>query len=108
MGEEAGDLNVVGEQGHICVVFEEGLDEIGVLPVVIFMFLLLYFLYYLFVVFYVLEVVVNRLQFLLCYFVPGFNYFNGLCDTQIEGQYLLVLLNEGWDEEVVALEGKGP
>ena len=80
------------------------MDEIVVLSVVVFVFLLLYFLYYLFVVFYVLEMVVDRFQLFLCYFMPRFYYFNCLCDTQIEGQDLLVLLYEGRDEEVVALE----
>jgi len=52
-------------------------------------------------------VVVDCFQLFLGYFMPGFYYFDGLGDAQVEGEDLLVLLDEGRGQEVVSLEGEG-
>jgi len=46
VGEVAGDFDVVGEEGGVGEILEEGVDEGGVLPVVVCELFLLYLLKY--------------------------------------------------------------
>ena len=77
-------LDIVVKKTDICVVLEEGVDEVGVLPMVVRLLVLLDFLCYFLAILDVWEGVVDCFEVLVSYAVPGFNYPNSFSDAQVE------------------------